>query len=85
MKYFTLIALTRAIKVNNEALITSSTSNAEVTKLVLTSNPDFVGYLIQNGPEIPEALAQVDSEYRFDADGKVTGTSFLSLDLLTIA
>lgn len=86
MKYlFTLCATVKAIKIN-EQLSVSSLSQAEVTKMTLNSNPDFVGYLIQNGEEVPvDSLAEVDSQYRFNSSGDVIGTSFLSLDLLTIA
>ena len=87
MKYFSLIAaIAQAIKINEQGTLTcENTAKAEVTKLTLNENKDFVGYLIQEGPEVPQNLAELDSSYRFNSDGKVVSTSFLSLDLLTIA
>ena len=89
MKYTVLAAIANAVKISEGGLLTcESTNRAEVTKMVLNENEDFVGYLIQEGAETPDSaqnLAEVESKYRFDSEGKVVGTSFLSLDLLTIA
>ena len=76
------LSLTSAVRISEGGLLSKSTSKADVTQMVLAENPNFVGYLIEEGPQ---SLAEVDEEYRFNTEGKVVGTSFLSLDLLTIA
>ena len=83
MKHLFFTAFASAIKISEGGLLSEATSKATVTKMVLADNSNFVGYLIEE----PEAqnLAEVDSEYRFNTEGKVVSTSFLSLDLLTIA
>ena len=83
MKHLFFTAIASAVKISEGGLLSEQPSKAEVTKMILAENSDFVGYLIQE----PEAqnLAEVDSKYRFNTEGKVVSTSFLSLDLLTIA
>ena len=60
------LSLTSAVRISEGGLLSKSTSKADVTQMVLAENSNFVGYLIEEGPQ---SLAEVGEEYRFNAEG----------------